>query len=75
MDLEQKVLKKFRELPSQQQHEVLNFVEFLQQKSLNQSQEKEDIPRHNLSDLLAKVTPENLHGEIDPKNAVGNEIG
>lgn len=27
-----------------------------------------------LEDLLAKVAPENLHGEIDSGNPVGNEV-
>ena len=28
----------------------------------------------SLEDLLAKVTPENLHGEINTGNPVGNEV-
>ena len=28
----------------------------------------------SLDDLLAKITPENLHGEIDTGNPVGNEV-
>ena len=28
----------------------------------------------SLDDLLAKVTPENLHGEIDTGNPVGDEV-
>ena len=31
-------------------------------------------PRYNLADLLAQVTEENLHREIDTGPAVGNEI-
>jgi antitoxin component of MazEF toxin-antitoxin module len=26
-----------------------------------------------LDELVAQITPENLHGEIDPGNAAGNE--
>ncbi len=33
---------------------------------------KKPVPR--LAELLERVTPENLHGEIDTGSAVGNEI-
>ncbi len=33
---------------------------------------KKPVPR--LAELLERVTPENLHGEIDSGPAVGNEI-
>ena len=31
--------------------------------------------KYTLSELLAGVTPENLHGEVETGFAVGNEIG
>lgn len=31
-------------------------------------------PAHDLADLLAAVTAENLHGEVDSGGAVGREI-
>jgi antitoxin MazE len=30
-------------------------------------------PSYELEDLLAQVTPENLHGEVDTGSSVGNE--
>jgi antitoxin MazE len=30
-------------------------------------------PVYHLDDLLAQITPDNLHGEIDTGDAVGNE--
>jgi len=30
-------------------------------------------PVYHLDDLLAQITPDNLHGEIDAGEAVGNE--
>jgi len=30
-------------------------------------------PVYQLNDLLAQITPDNLHGEIDTGDAVGNE--
>ena len=32
-------------------------------------------PQYHLDDLLAAITPDNLHSEIDTGNASGNEIG
>ena len=32
-----------------------------------------DAPRYVLSELLAAITEENLHGEVDTGHAVGNE--
>jgi antitoxin MazE len=31
-------------------------------------------PRFSLKQLLSKVTPDNLHGELDTGTAAGNEI-
>jgi antitoxin component of MazEF toxin-antitoxin module len=36
---------------------------------------QEFTEKDELSELLAKITPENLHGEIDSGYAVGQEIG
>ncbi|TVQ64560.1 MAG: AbrB/MazE/SpoVT family DNA-binding domain-containing protein [Spirulina sp. DLM2.Bin59] len=30
--------------------------------------------RYSLDELINKITPENLHGEIDSGTAVGNEV-
>lgn len=30
--------------------------------------------KYNLDDLLAQITPENLHGEIDPDEPLGREL-
>ena len=32
------------------------------------------MPNWSLDDLLAGITPDNLHGEVDTGSAVGNEI-
>lgn len=32
-------------------------------------------PNYDISVLVAQMTPENLHGEVDTGAAVGNEIG
>lgn len=32
-------------------------------------------PQYHLDDLLATITPDNLHSEVDTGNAIGNEIG
>ncbi len=32
------------------------------------------VPEYSLEELLSKVTPENLHGEISTGFAVGNEF-
>jgi len=34
----------------------------------------EPVPRFDLDELLAAVTPDNQHGEIDTGPAVGNEV-
>lgn len=75
ISLEHTILAKLRELSPGQQKEVLDFAEFLQQKNLKSSLEKRKEPQYNLEDLLAQVTPENLHGEIETGLAVGHEIG
>ena len=31
-------------------------------------------PRYTLDELLAQISPENLHAEIDPGKPVGNEV-
>lgn len=33
------------------------------------------VQQYCLDDLLAQVTPDNIHSEIDTDNAIGNEIG
>jgi antitoxin component of MazEF toxin-antitoxin module len=66
MALEQALLKTIRELSPQQQQAVLNFARSLQTKC-----RKDD----ELREVLAKITSDNLHGEIDFGYAVGQEIG
>lgn len=66
MALEQALIETIRELSPQQQQAVLNFARSLKQ----ESRQKDE-----LSELLARITPENLHGEIDSSYAVGQEIG
>jgi len=66
MALEQALIETIRELSPQQQQAVLNFARSLKQ---------EFTEKDELSELLAKITPENLHGEIDFGYAVGQEIG
>jgi antitoxin MazE len=34
----------------------------------------EPIREHSLADLLAGITPDNLHGEVDFGGAMGNEV-
>ncbi|NJK50504.1 DUF2281 domain-containing protein [Candidatus Gracilibacteria bacterium] len=75
MSLEQAVLEKLRDLSPQQQKEVLDFAEFLQQKNFKPSLDSPKKLKYNLSDLLAQVTPDNLHSEIETGLAVGHEIG
>ena len=66
MALEQALLKTIRELSPQQQQAVLDFAQFLQTKC-----RKDD----ELREILAKITPDNLHDEIDFGYAVGQEVG
>ncbi|MGF1540236.1 MAG: DUF2281 domain-containing protein [Pleurocapsa sp.] len=66
MALEQALLKTIQELSPQQQQAVLNFARSLQTKC-----QKDD----ELKEMLAQITPDNLHGEIDFGCAVGGEIG
>ncbi len=33
------------------------------------------VQQYRLDDLLSQITPDNLHGEIETGDAVGNEIG
>ena len=33
------------------------------------------VPAYDINDLVAAITPENLHGETDTGSAVGNEFG
>ncbi|MFZ5733463.1 MAG: AbrB/MazE/SpoVT family DNA-binding domain-containing protein [Pseudomonadota bacterium] len=32
-------------------------------------------PSYDINALVAKMTPENMHGEVDAGAAVGNEVG
>jgi antitoxin MazE len=34
-----------------------------------------DIPKYSLTELLSKVTPENIHPEVDCGPPIGNEFG
>jgi antitoxin MazE len=33
------------------------------------------VPRYDIDELVAAITPENVHGETGTGGAVGNEIG
>ncbi|MEO1095216.1 MAG: hypothetical protein AAFX01_10000 [Cyanobacteria bacterium J06638_28] len=33
------------------------------------------VPQYSLEDLLAGITPDNCHAEVDAGTAVGQEIG
>jgi hypothetical protein len=58
MNIEQSVLEKLRELPPEQQREVLDFAEFLHQKSIAKR------PRRSLkglwADLGVQITEEDI---------------
>lgn len=66
MALEQTLLETVQKLSPQQQQAVLNFAQSLQNKSQY---------RDELKEALAKITPDNLHDEINFGYAVGQEIG
>ena len=55
--LEQQILGSIRSLPIQQQHEVLNFAQFLQQKTAK-------LPRRSLKGLGADLKSEITEADI-----------
>ena len=66
--LEQQILGSIRTLPIQQQHEVLNFAEFLHQKAAHKP------PRRSLKGLCADLKIQITEADIDEALQKPNSI-
>jgi|GEM_PF-6683215 len=74
MSIQEAVLKNLDLLSPEQQKEVLDFILAKVAKS-ESVRETSAVKTYTLSELMAEVTPENIHRETDTGNAVGYEVG
>jgi hypothetical protein len=75
MTSEEAVLSAIKALSPEKQELLLDFANFLLHKTSNSIAKENQLQQYDLNDLLSKVTPDNLHHEIDSGYAVGVEIG